>query len=85
MKSFIFDFAKQVADLFTAVPYIEAVALGGSCGSGSGTSDSASDIDLYVYTLGDIPLETRYSIVADTGGATQSSLNLNYWGRATNG
>lgn len=72
--------AKQVADLFALLPHVEAVALGGSCGSGGGTSDSASDIDLYVYTRGDIPLEARYSIVAQTGGATQSSLNLNYWG-----
>ena len=54
--------------------------MGGSYGSGSGNSDSASDIDLYVYTRGDIPLKARDSIVAQTGGATRSSLNLNYWG-----
>lgn len=72
--------AKQVANLFASLPHVEAVVLGGSYGSGSGNSDSASDIDLYVYTRSDIPLEARDSIVAQTGGATQSSLNLSYWG-----
>jgi Domain of unknown function (DUF4037) len=72
--------AERLADLFASLPHVEAVALGGSCGSGFGNSDSASDIDLYVYTRGDIPLEARASIVAQSGGATRSSLNLNYWG-----
>jgi hypothetical protein len=37
-----------------------AVALAGSRGARSG--DSASDFDLYVYTLGDLPLEFRRSL-----------------------
>jgi hypothetical protein len=35
---------------------------------------------LYVYARGDIPLEDRRSIVERSGGATQASLNLTYWG-----
>jgi Domain of unknown function (DUF4037) len=72
--------AKEVAGHFAPLPEVEAVALGGSCASKTGASDSASDIDLYVFTRGEIPLEIRESIVDRTGGATQSSLNFNYWG-----
>jgi hypothetical protein len=72
--------ARQIADLFALLPQVKAIALAGSRGSGIGTSDSASDIDLYVYTRGEIPLESRITIVERTGGASKSSLNLNYWG-----
>ena len=72
--------AKQIADLFALLPQVEAIALAGSRGSGSGVSDGASDIDLYVYTRSEIPLEDRISIVESTGGASRSNLNLNYWG-----
>jgi hypothetical protein len=72
--------ARQVADLFAVLPQVESIALAGSRGSGTGALDDASDIDLYVYTHGEIPLEDRVSIVERTGGASQSNLNLNYWG-----
>ena len=72
--------AKQIADLFALLPQVEAIAMAGSRGSGATASDGASDIDLYVYTRGEIPLEDRISIVERTGGANRSSLNLNYWG-----
>ena len=73
---------QRIADLFTRLPSVEAVAVAGSLGSGSRRSDSESDIDLYVYTRGEIPLEARQSIVEQTGGASQSSLDLNYWGQS---
>ena len=72
--------AKQIAALFAALPQVEAVALGGSRGRGSGTTDQASDIDLYVNTHGEIPLEERRTIVERSGGAAQASLNMTYWG-----
>ena len=72
--------AQQTAEHFAALPQVKAVALAGSRGSGADTTDSASDIDLYVYTRGDIPLETRRNIIEHTGGAAQTSLNLTYWG-----
>ncbi|MGA7393102.1 MAG: DUF4037 domain-containing protein [Terrimicrobiaceae bacterium] len=81
MQSTRLQLAKQIADCFALLQHVEAVALGGSHGRESGTADRDSDLDLYVYSRGDIPLETRCSIVEQTGGATQSSLNLNYWGR----
>jgi hypothetical protein len=78
MDSIHLHLAKQIADLFAALPQVEAVALGGS--RAGGASDAASDIDLYVYTQGAIPVETRRSIVDRSGGAAQASLDLNYWG-----
>ena len=59
---------------------VEAVALGGSRASGAVNTDPASDNDLYVYTRGDVPLAERPAIVGRSGGATQSSLDLTYWG-----
>lgn len=72
--------ARQTADLFAALPQVVAVALAGSRGAAAGSSDSASDIDLYVYTRGAIPLAARRAIVERTGGATLASLDLQYWG-----
>jgi len=80
MSSTHLQLAQNIADLFAALPQVEAVALGGSRGKGPGTSDSASDIDLYVYTHGDIPLELRREFVEKAGGAARADLNLNYWG-----
>lgn len=80
MSSPHFQLAKQIADLFAGLPQVESIALAGSRGSGLAATDSASDIDLYVYMRSEIPLEARQSIVKQSGGASRSDLNLNYWG-----
>lgn len=72
--------ARQIAVFYAELPLVEAIALAGSRGSGAGTLDGASDIDLYVYTNGEIPLEARLEIVKRSGGATRTDFNLNYWG-----
>jgi len=69
---------KRLAFLFSTLPQVVAVAVSGS--QGSGTSDAASDIDLYVYTREDVPLEERRSIVERAGGASRLSLGLTFWG-----
>lgn len=80
MQSTQLQFAQQLAGFYASLPQVEAIALAGSRGKGMGTLDSASDIDLYVYTRDDIPLEARRTIVERTGGATQANFDLNYWG-----
>ena len=70
--------AGRVAALYAALPQVEAVALSGS--QIGAAVDAVSDIDLYVYTRADIPLATRQAIVDQTGGASQASLGLTYWG-----
>jgi hypothetical protein len=72
--------ARRLAALFAPLPAVEAVALGGSRGAGGVRSDAASDIDLYVYTRGEIPLATRAGIVEAAGGATRADLGLGFWG-----
>jgi hypothetical protein len=68
---------RRLSDLFAALPQVQAVAL---AGSQVRQPDPASDIDLYVYTREEIPLEQRRLLVERNGGAAQSSLGLNYWG-----
>lgn len=80
MKSDHLALAEKLAGLFSPLPQVEAVALGGSRGSASVGPDASSDIDIYVYTRGDIPLEARRAVVEQSGGASQANLMLDYWG-----
>ena len=63
---------QRVAERFGGLPQVLAVALGGS--RGAGLQDASSDVDLYVYTLGDIPLEFRREL----GGAGAEIANR-FW------
>src|ERR1017187_4552261 len=63
---------QRVAERFGGLPQVLAVALGGS--RGAGLQDASSDVDLYVYTLGDIPLEFRREL----GGAGSEIANR-FW------
>jgi hypothetical protein len=74
------DLARQVSGLFASLPQVEAVALGGSRANSKASTDSASDIDVYVYTRAAVPLVTRHEIVERLGGATRADLGLEYWG-----
>lgn len=78
MPSPHFSLAQKISNLFAELPQVEAVCLAGSQRSGS--TDSASDIDLYIYTRAEIPLEIRRQIVERSGGASKANLGLEYWG-----
>jgi hypothetical protein len=80
MSSPHLELARQLAGLFVPLPEVEAVALGGSRGGGGIATDDASDIDLYVYTRGDIPLAVRRETVEAAGGATRANLGMTFWG-----
>lgn len=73
-----FELAGKVAGLFARLEQVEAIALSGS--QTGRVPDDASDIDLYVYTRGDIPLSIRQAFVEQAGGASQASLGLTFWG-----
>lgn len=73
------ELLSSLAALFAAQPETVAVALGGS--RAGATTDAASDIDLYVLTRGEIPVETRRAIVEQSGGASRADLGLTYWGQ----
>ena len=72
--------ARRIAGLFAPLPQVEAVALGGSRGGGGVATDPSSDIDVYVYTNGDIPLAIREEIVEASGGATRIDMDMRFWG-----
>lgn len=69
---------ERLGALFAERPEVVAVALGGS--RASDAADAASDIDLYVYTRAEIPVEAREAMVARAGGATRADMAQNYWG-----
>jgi hypothetical protein len=68
--------AKAIAAHFSKSPLVEAIAIGGS--QSAGTLDQLSDIDLYIYTTGEVPLEFRETIV-DAFGVTEKDMNLQFW------
>lgn len=70
------NLALELARRFQEFPAVFAVTLGGSQASTAG--DSLSDIDLYIYTSGTIPLQGRRALVQEMG-ATRADLNLQFW------
>jgi len=70
------DLAGKVTDQFKGITSVAAVALGGS--RANGQLDEQSDIDLYVYTHKDIPVEKRREIVNKLG-ASKADMNLTFW------
>jgi predicted nucleotidyltransferase len=71
-----FNLAVTISDQFSTYPFVEAIGLGGS--SSTGSTDAASDIDLYVFTRETIPLIKRAEIVNNCG-ASRVDLDLNFW------
>ena len=53
--------ARAVASQFAQIPEVEAVALGGS--QATGKASPHSDVDLYVFSRGGVPLEARAAII----------------------
>ena len=80
MENAHLELARDLAGLFSRLPEVEAVALGGSRGGAGVGTDAASDIDVYVYTRGEIALAARVGIVEAAGGATRADLGMSFWG-----
>ena len=55
--------AAELAQAYAALPGVRAVALGGS--RSMERADAESDLDLYVYSEGEVPLEARRTIAQD--------------------
>ena len=67
--------AQTVADAYAEVPSVEAVALGGSLVTGVAGPDS--DIDLYIYSREEVPLEARRAVA--TKNALESEVNNTFF------
>lgn len=66
--------AKKIADRYSAIPEVEAVALGGS--RASEFADERSDIDLYVYASAMVPMDLRGDVA---GGSARREIGNNFW------
>ncbi len=71
------NLAKQITKQFRAIEQVDAIILGGSL---TGKQiDHYSDIDLYIFSDGLVPLKTRENIVK-LFGASKANLGLTFWG-----
>jgi hypothetical protein len=76
------ELARAVAGRLATLAEVEAVALGGSRGGGGLGATADSDLDIEVYTRGEVPLEARRALVEATGGATRVEIDNRFWGPA---
>ena len=60
--------AQAIAAQFSELAEVEAIALGGS--RGTGRADAYSDIDLYVFCRSAIPIEARAGIIEPRASAS---------------
>lgn len=67
--------AQQVATRFAQLPDVQAVAIAGS--HMSGTAGPNSDIDVYIYSHAEIPVEVRTAIGAEFSDHVEI---VDYWG-----
>lgn len=74
--------ARRAAAVLAEDPHVVAVAMGGSRGTLGLGADAASDVDLEVYTRGEVAPETRRAALDATGGATRAELGRDWWGLA---
>ncbi|MEY4748396.1 MAG: hypothetical protein RIQ60_610 [Pseudomonadota bacterium] len=65
---------------YAQLPQVEALALGGSRARDLVPADDGSDIDLYVFTRGDIPLQVRDGIFGRLGQASRAEIDQRFWG-----
>lgn len=69
---------ERLSELFSSLPQVEAIALGGS--KAGEASDELSDFDVFVYTNAAIPLDARQEIVQHLGGASGADMGMDYFG-----
>jgi hypothetical protein len=70
MDRSILEFAQKLASAYSALDQVRAVGLGGSR-AGAFEPDALSDIDLYIYQDGEIPLPARRSIASVNSRETE--------------
>jgi predicted nucleotidyltransferase len=67
--------AQSIANEFAKLPEVQAILLGGS--HATSKADATSDIDLYIYTSKEIPVETRADIIKPR--ASYAELDNRFW------
>lgn len=69
---------QQLIDHLMEIPNIAAIGVGGS--RASGVSDSASDIDLYAFTTGPVPITIRRRIAEELADIGAREIGNVWWG-----
>jgi hypothetical protein len=69
------EIARAIAQEFAKLPEVQAVTLGGS--QATGKADATSDIDLYLYSTKDIPVEARAAVIKPR--ASYAELDNRFW------
>jgi len=70
--------AGELAARFAALPEVTAIGLGGSLASGA--AEPGSDVDMYLYTAGELSPAVRAILAEEASGAARADLGLPYWG-----
>ena len=68
--------AQAITAQFSELAEVEAIALGGSCGTGR--ADANSDVDLLIFCRGVIPVEARARLIEPR--ASRVELDNSFWG-----
>lgn len=76
MANGVWHLAETLADRFSALPQVVAVALAGS--QATGLADEGSDLDLYVYAEGEIPPDVRRAVAGEFG-AGAAEIDNRFW------
>lgn len=74
-KSASMSLARTVAALYAELPAVTAVVVAGSLAAG--VADDQSDIDLYVYSLAELPLDDRRRIAQQ--GSIRADVDNRFW------
>jgi hypothetical protein len=61
-------------------PAVEAIAFSGSRARATPTADAMSDVDLYVFTRGEVALSSRQQIAEHLGRRASAQLDQRFWG-----
>ncbi len=73
------DLIQKIAAHFTPLAQVAAIALAGS--QTAGTKDEKSDLDLYIFTRAEVPLEAR-RLLAEKHAAQRAEIGNDEWGPA---
>ena len=70
-----YDIARDIAAQFAKLSEVEVVWLGGS--QATGRANAYSDIDLYIYSQGELPVQARASVIEPR--ASRAQLDNPFW------
>lgn len=71
---------EDITSRLSSVPAVEAIAVSGSRARATPAADAMSDIDLYVFTRGEVARSSRQRIAEHLGRHASAQLDQRFWG-----